>query len=194
MIKIDFEIIKPTIQTSGVAKIIANKSSERQPVIISGVPDKWLDSFRSHGFHEYARYQDFWLEKITPPGAYYNDYEFLCANDCADASAVTIACCGQSRGFEGETPEWFDLWLRGKEEGQINSGCINPAVLAQRKKGRIIGISCTAIYAHHSEKGAVVWIRELAVHPDFQMQGIGKRLLLQTLQYGVENGVTNSYE
>ena len=174
MIKLDFETIKETIQTSGAAQIIAEHSHGEQPIVISGVPDKWIDCFHSHGFREYARFQDYWLDKITQhcTGTQYSDYTFLDANECAAASAVTIACRGQSRGFEGETPEWFDSWLRGSEDGQINTGCNNPAVLVQKKDGKVIGVSCTATYAHHSEKGAVVWIRELAVLPEYQGQGV----------------------
>lgn len=104
-----------------------------------------------------------------------------------------MLCRGKSRGFEGETPDWFASWLRGEEAGQIACGCRNPAVLVHRINGGITGISCTATYSHDSEKGAVVWVRELAVHPDFQGKGIGQKLLNQTLQYGLAHRTKRAF-
>jgi len=120
-------------------------------IVITGVPDTWHEAFYAHGFHEYAVFQDYWLEKI-PPGIAYGDYEFLRMDDCSAASEITAACRGQSRGFEGETPEWFALWLHGKEEGQINSECKNPAILVHRENKKIVGIACAATYAHNNDK------------------------------------------
>jgi len=62
-----------------------------------------------------------------------------------------------------------------------------------RENKKIVGVACAATYAHSSDKGAVVWVRELAVHPDFRRQGIGKRLLLQTLQYGAQHEAVRAF-
>ena len=193
MNKIEFEAIEKFLKASSVEKLIKNKAAYGLPLIVSDVPGEWQDKFRAHGFCEYARYQDYWLEELIPPGAEYNDYSFLQPEECAAASELTAACRGQSRGFEGETPEWFSLWLRGEEEGQRACRCRNAAVLTHKTNGKIDGISCTATYAHGSEKGAVIWLRELAVHPDFQGWGIGRKLLAQTLRYGAEHGARRAF-
>lgn len=193
MKKIDFETVKQLIKSSGIVNFFSDYTSAEVPLLVSGVPDEWRESFLLHGFHVYAQYRDYWLEHLIPPGNQYGDYERLHLNDCVLASEMTTLCQGQSRGFEVILPEWFALWVRGEEAGQVASSCKNPAVLLQKSNGNIIGISCTSTYAHDSEKGAVVWIRALAVHPDFQGKGIGQRLLMQTLQYGAEHGAKRAF-
>lgn len=188
MKRVDFELIKE----SGIAKLISDNTLDK-PLIVSGIPDEWKKQFYSHGFIDYAQYNDYWIENLTLAGDKYNNYEYLKLEDCAAASQITILCRGKSRGFEGETPDWFASWLRGEETGQIDCGCQNNAVLIHKINSSIIGICCTAIYAHDSEKGAVVWVRELAVHPDFQGNGIGQNLLNQTLQYGYEHGAKRAF-
>ncbi|MCL1793956.1 MAG: GNAT family N-acetyltransferase [Oscillospiraceae bacterium] len=187
MNKIEFDEIKETIEASGIENMIAEQTINHSSLIVSFVPDIWKKDFRSHGFTVYAQYHDYWIDKLTSPGSAYGGFDFLREEDCGIASEISVACRGQSRGFEGEPPEWFADWLRG-EDGMNNS-----VVLVRRINNRIVGISCTATYAHDSEKGAVVWVRMLAVHPDFQGRGIGKNLLLQTLQYGVEHGAKRAF-
>ena len=187
MIKIDFQNIEENLKTCGISKTIEEIASIDYPLIISGIPDNWYDDFRRHGFDEYAVFQDYWVDSLTVPGDRYDDYEFLHKNDCAVASEISLACRGQSRGFEGESPDWFADWLDGEE------GLNNTAVLICKTNNRIAGISCTATYAHESEKGAVVWVRMMAVHPKFQGQGIDTRLLMQTRQYGAKHGAKRAF-
>ena len=187
MNKIEFETIEKTIETSGIEKMIAEQTINHSSLIVSFVPDIWQKDFRSHGFTVYAQYHDYWINTLTSPGFAYSDFDFLHEEDCGIASEISVACRGQSRGFEGESPEWFVEWLNGEE------GFHNNAVLVSKINNRIVGISCTATYDHDSEKSAVVWVRMIAVHPDFQGCGIGKKLLWQTLQYGVKHGAKRAF-
>ena len=50
-----------------------------------------------------------------------------------------------------------------------------------------------AIYGHGSEKGSILWVRELAVSPKSQGQGIGRKLLKQALTYGIDHGAKRSF-
>jgi len=187
MNKVDFDTIEKMIKTEGIKKFIAEQTINQSSLVVSGIPDIWQADFLSHGFTLYAQYHDYWIDSLSPLGSKYEDFDFLNENDCGIASEISVACRGQSRGFEGEPPEWFVEWLNGEE------GLHNNAVLVSRINNRVVGISCTATYAHDSEKGAVVWVRMIAVHPDFQGCGIGKKLLLQTLHYGVKHGAKRAF-
>ena len=57
----------------------------------------------------------------------------------------------------------------------------------------IAGIVCTGTYGHESKDGAVVWIREVAVKPKYQGQGIGRILVSQALQYGKQCGASRAF-
>jgi ribosomal protein S18 acetylase RimI-like enzyme len=61
------------------------------------------------------------------------------------------------------------------------------------KFGKLVAIVCTAVYGYESKKGPVAWIREVAVHPDYQNRGIGRRLILQAFNYGKEHGAVRAF-
>ena len=187
MHKFEFQSIAKKLKISGIENFIANNMAADAALVVSGVPALWQGRFRSHGFAVYAQYHDYWIDTLIAPGRAYSDFNFLPEADCAAASEVTVACRGRSRGFEGESPQWFMEWLRGENDLH------NPAVLIRRMNNRIAGLACTATYAHGSKRGAVAWVRLMAVHPDFQGRGIGKTLLMQTLQYGAEHGAKRAF-
>jgi len=123
MNKIDFETIEEKIKTNGTAMLLSGNTEVNRPLIISGVPITWHNDFITHGFNEYCQYHDYFIETLTVLGTEYDNPDYLNENECVDASKLTIACRGQSRGFESETPEWFSLWLCGQEKGQLDCGC-----------------------------------------------------------------------
>ncbi|MCL2773188.1 MAG: GNAT family N-acetyltransferase [Oscillospiraceae bacterium] len=138
-------------------------------------------------------YCDFWINGLLPVYKFLGEYEFLRDDECADASALSKICEGQSRGVNGESEEWFKKWLNCEETGQKDVGATDSAVLVHKIDGKIAGFCCTCIYGHGSEKGAVVWIRWIEVSPEFQGRGIGRNLLMQTLQYGAEHGAKRAF-
>ena len=149
--------------------------------------NEYMLMFDDDNFH------DFWINSLLPQYKFEGSYDFLCESECADAFFVAKSCAGQSRGFTGETEQWFCDWLKGEEGGAKDVGATDCAVLVHRTDGKITGISCTCIYAHGNEKGAVVWVRMIAVIPEFQGRGIARNLLMQTLQYGVERGAKRAF-
>ncbi|MCL1859143.1 MAG: GNAT family N-acetyltransferase [Oscillospiraceae bacterium] len=138
-------------------------------------------------------YQDFWIRELLPEYKFSGKSEFLLENECPEASAVSISCKGQSRGFTGENEQWFKEWLKGNESGQKDVNATDCAVIVHKINDKTVGISCTCIYGHTYEKGSAVWVRMLAVMPEYQNQGIGRNLLSQTLQYGVEHGAKRAF-
>jgi len=138
-------------------------------------------------------YHDFWIRELLPEYKFTGNYEYLRDNERYEVTVVSLSCKGQSRGFIGENEQWFREWLKGEEKGQIDLGATDCVVLTHKIDGKTAGISCTCIYGHDWEKGAVVWVRMLAVIPEFQRQGIGRNLLMQTLQYGIEHGAKRAF-
>ena len=80
----------------------------------------------------------------------------------------------------------MDSWLDEKRQPEARGGWIygDATILTHSENGEMAGIICLGIYGHESERGATLWIRELAVHPDYQRRGIATKLLRQGLGYG----------
>jgi len=138
-------------------------------------------------------YCDFWIRQLLPEYKFSGDVEFLQENECAEAAAVSQSCEGQSRGVNAESEQWFRDWLKGEDNGAKNVGATDCGVIVHKIDGKIAGFCCTCIYGHESEKGAAVWIRWIDVTPEYQGQGIGRNLLMQTLQYGIEHGAKRAF-
>jgi len=119
--------------------------------------------------------------------------ELLGDKDCGEAADVTAACRGQSRKFEGETEEWMRMWISGTEPYAMDIGAKDCAVIIRRVCGKIAAIACVGIYEHASEKGEVLWLREIAVRPEFQHRGIATQLIGQALYYGRERGARRAF-
>jgi len=136
-------------------------------------------------------YCDFRIKELLPEYKFKGAYEFLREDECAEAYAVAESCKGL--GFTGESQQFLREWLTGEEISAENIGVTDCAVLIHKINAKTAGICCTGIYGHDSEKGAVVWIRMIAVTPECQGRGIGRNLLMQALQYGVEHGAKRAF-
>ncbi len=66
---------------------------------------------------------------------------------------------------------------------------IDNKVIVKEVDGEIVGFCCVSIYS----EGTILWIRELAVSPDFQGNGIGKELMKMALNYGLLEGAKKSF-
>lgn len=187
--------------------ITGNGDNSNGSVLITFVPKEWVCSFRESGFEVYAIWNDYVksnMEDIYPninSDSNLNNNleiplnvtcELLKEADCGEASMVTETCKGQSRGFGGQTKEWMLQWIAGKEPA-VAENTKNTAVIIHREQGRIVGLVCTATYGHESEKGAVAWIRMVAVMPEYQKKGIARKLMKQALVYGKEHGVKRAF-
>lgn len=164
-----------------------------EPGLVTFVPKEWVHSLEPIGYqvrnawHDYFRSSLEDVEKV-PVG------ELLQLEEATKASEVTMACKEQSRGFTGETPEWMKHWILGDVEGAQQMGLKKTNILIHRKnKKEIVGILCVGTYGHDSEKGPILWIREVAVLPREQGQGIARSLLLRALSYGKELGATRGF-
>lgn len=173
---------------SEVATII---QKEAVPILVTFIPEPWKEDYIKLGFKEYAIYREYWIEDIQRVSKEKYSYSVINESEITAASQVTIECRGQSRGFQGETPEWIEAWINGSEDGLVSAK--DSTILVYRENDEVLGVVCLAIYGHGSEKGPILWVRELAVAPKSQGQGIGRKLLNQALTYGIDHGAKRGF-
>lgn len=161
--------------------LVAEKAANLQGKLrIHFVPRSHAPKLAALGFSEWGEYVDFWNLSLADTAARFQNNDapqYLDKSMCKAASELSQKCRMQSRGFEGETTEWFSQWI---EENKV---------LVQKSGAQLMGFCCVSIY----NQGQNLWIRELAVHPDFQGRGIGKRLMQQAIGYGVEKGASKGF-
>lgn len=175
------------------AKELLGQMKEKENRLVSFVPKEWQEEFKEEGFEVYSIWNDYFRENLEglkteePP-------ELLKLEECNQASKVTLSCRLQSRGFTGQTENWFRQWLTGEEDSAVNTGTKDNAVIIHRDSNNtIVGVLCTAVYGHESPKGPILWVREVAVIPEYQNRGIARKLILQALSYGKSHGATRAF-
>ena len=144
------------------------------------VPQEFAAQAKEIGFTEWGEYVDCWNRDLASTAERLEQTEaadYLGIDECAELSAMSRKCAAQSRGFEGESPEWFVEWLKENQ------------VIVQRKVSGIVGYCCVSIY----NEGTTLWIREIGVDPGHQGMGLGKRLMEQAIRYGVERGAAQGF-
>lgn len=171
--------------------LIDNMDSTKRNVLITFVPKAWVNRLKETGFQMYAVWKEYFVDSIE----IFNDeieLEKIQGHEYDTVSKITLACQGQSRGFSGQTSEWVKQWAEGKEPA-LPGYVKNSTILVKKINETIVGVICVATYAHESEKGAVLWIREVAVHPHYQRKGIARELIKQAYQYGKMVGAKRGF-
>jgi GNAT superfamily N-acetyltransferase len=166
--------------TNSIEKALDQIDLYHEEVRINFIPHDFIELFKKHGFIEWAEYGDFFNEDIQRTTNKLNtteSVEFLCASECSEVSVMSKECAMQSRGFTGESPQWFADWIRDNK------------TIIIKNNDKIIGFCCVSIYAN----GTMLWIREIAVSPRYQMQGYGKKLMEQAIRYGADKGAKRGF-
>lgn len=154
------------------------------------IPYPSIEQFEAHGFKVHCAYQDYFLrgldeiqlyESTMPESSAQGKKEdsllYATQEDVSRLTELSMACAGLSRGFFGETDEWFREWLDENE------------ILIKVVDQQIVGFCCISVYA----EGTTLWIRELAVHPDYQGRGFARELLKSALCIGQKRGAHKSF-
>lgn len=168
-----------------------NKSNKK--VLMTFIPDKWVDEFMKNEFEIYAVWNEYFNNNIVNSIESDEPIEILKDIAFKEASEVTLSCRGQSRGFSGQTEEWMKQWGEGIEPNLAAMKGKDSAVLIHREQGNIVGVICVAVYGHDYEKGAILWVREVAVKPEYQGRGIARKLLNQGMLYGKSHGAKRAF-
>lgn len=160
-------------------------------ILITFVPKEWVEDLQDVGFQLYAVWNDYFCHNIND----YHveaDYIVMEQTDYKEVSNVTLACRGQSRGFDGQTSEWVMQWFNGQEPARP-SYATHSTILVKKVEDEIAGIICLATYGTDSDKGVTLWIREVAVHPKYQRRGIARELITQAYEYGISLGAKRAF-
>lgn len=172
---------------------LLNRLDLTKEFLITFIPHEWIKKFEERGIKVRNAWHDYFIKDLSSVPINDN-YELLKLEECKEASDVTMSCRGQSRGFTGQTEKWIKSWLNGTEYGCINSEIEDSTIIVSRNsENKIVGIICTGTYAHKSVEGATVWIREIAVQPEYQNKGIARRLINQAITYGKKNGAKRGF-
>lgn len=134
-----------------------------------------------------SHFDDYWLENLTErlelnPNRTVSSRSAV-STDYRAISQLTLSCDGRSRGFKGESVEFVQEWCESQDS----------CVLLAEEEGQLLGVCFVQVYGWENAKGPVVWIRELAVHPESQNRGIGRELVIQALRWGTNKGATRSF-
>ena len=158
-----------------------------ESVYVEFIPKSFSSSLESMGFTEHSEYIDFWLRDLKPAGKPLGEprvkFRKAMVRDFPVISSITRQCAEQSRGFTVETPESLLEW---------NSGAHNRIVVAS-SDNQILGHALLSLYGFDTSEGTVLWMREIAVRPESQRQGVGRRILVYSMNWGCRNGATRSF-
>lgn len=179
--------------TNNVSILLREVNKSNGKVLITFIPEEWIEEFKKNNFDVYAIFNDYFNNDISKDLEQLEPIELLKEYDCKEASEVTLSCRDQSRGFSGQSKEWLKQWIKGVEPNVVMSDGKDSAVLVHREHDHIAGIICVTIYGHNSDNGAILWIREIAVSPEYQRRGIAKKLINQALFYGKCHGAKRGF-
>lgn len=165
-------------------------SMKGNKIYIEFIPDNLIDEMRGLGFEVASEYIDLWnnnLDKHRLETSNDNNKKILLRelkqSESKEASSLTKTCKGLSRGFYGEDEKTIREWYESE----------NSKVFVAQSNNEIVGVSLVNLYGFESEKGIVLWIRLLAVKPEYQHQGIGRSMLNYSIKWGLDNGAVRSF-
>ncbi|QAA32468.1 GNAT family N-acetyltransferase [Clostridium manihotivorum] len=166
---------------------IRKNEAEAERVYIEFVPAEFVNDMESLGFNTVSEWIDYWNKDLyalkLPVDDNFKVRGFENMEDIAQIAAVTKSCAGYSRGFTGQSEETIKEW----------SNMEKSRLFLAEDDNHIIGVCFGILYGFESEKGTILWIRELAVKPKYQSRGIGRKLLYSAIRWGQESKARRSF-
>ncbi|WP_026477696.1 GNAT family N-acetyltransferase [Alkaliphilus transvaalensis] len=187
-LKIDWATNSPTKLMIRLKELINRVSFDQEikKIHIEFIPEEIVPELEAYGFKISSEWVDFWNNKLEK-SCYEQDKSLIIRNiidrEYHVASEITKSCKGISRGYYGESVDWIKDWYE-KENSQVYVAEIN---------NKIIGVCCVSLYGFDSSKGTVLWIREVAVDPNYHSQKIGLNLMSFAIDWGKKNGAKRSF-
>lgn len=167
-------------------KLIEQKNINKKRVYIQFIHEDFVENLKELGFEIDAQFCDFWIKNLNDtnvPEPLFKKVRFMKDEEYKETAAVTRSCRGQSRGFNGENDAFTKEWNEDK----------NSCIIIAESDNNIVGVCYMNIYGFDSEQGPIAWLREIAVHPDYQGKGIGYSLIYSGLNWGKEQGAIRSF-
>lgn len=150
------------------------------------IPEDFLDEMIRLGFKIVSEWTDFWnrdLNSLNIKPCNSINIRHLNKEEIPIAANLTRSCAGYSRGFTGQSDIMIKEWIETE----------NSYLFVAELGCNIVGLCFVALYGFDSEEGTVLWIRELAVDPNYQSRGIGRELISYGIKWGRENGAKRSF-
>lgn len=164
-----------------------NKKFEGKKLLMEFIPPEYEPHFEALGFKNIAQFRDYWNRDISSlnfeEGKLGISIRKLGLEEHVKAAEVTRACKDYSRGFLGEKDEFVKEWIESQ----------NSYIFGAFDGEDIVGVAFVNFYGFGSEKGAVLWLRELAVNPSYHNIGIGAELIKAIIKFGQVSGAKRSY-
>lgn len=164
---------------NGEKELLALLALAPENITVPFVPKEFQQPLADAGFFVLGEFADFFNFKLVETAKTFTpqEAELLRTDEAEAASALSKAVRGQSRGFMGETAQWFTEWM---EDGDV---------LVVREGGELAGVCCVTVY----NSGTTLWVREIAISPAHQGKGYGRRLMEQALVYGARRGAVKAF-
>lgn len=161
--------------------ILADQIKKLEGAIrIHFVPYEFERELSMLGFCQWAEYVDFFNDDLSATAKSFGaipDVQYLQPNECEEASRLSKDLALSTRGFTGETSQWFSQWIKENH------------VIVVREDNQMTGFCCVAIYAN----GTRLWIREIGVSPIHQRKGYAKTMMAQAIAFGVRKGAQKGF-
>ena len=151
-----------------------------EKLYIEFIPPEYIEKFEQAGFYVYAEFVDFFNNNLRETQTGFTDYhaiEFANKDDIDTIRAMTTMSVDQTRGFRYETEQWYLDFLTDND------------IIILQKDGVLIGYCCVSVYAN----GTILWVRRIAVHPDYQGKGYGGQLMERAFTYGIHKGAHRAF-
>jgi len=165
---------------------ISQSYNTEKRIYIQFIEKDFIEALKGMGFVVDANFIDFWikdLENLKIPDPTYMDIGLIQKEEYKEAAEVTQSCARMSNGFTGETESFVKEWSEDQ----------NNCIFVAKSNDLIVGVCCMGLYGFDSDQGTVAWLRELAVHPDFQGRKIGYSLISRGITWGKEMGAKRSF-
>jgi len=165
---------------------IKRNEVKTEKIYVEFVPENFLEEMNNLGFKIVSEWVDFWNTDLNSLDVELKEtvnIRPLNSDEISTAAEVTRSCIGYSKGFTGESDEIIKEWNESE----------NSCVFVAELNNEIIGVCLVNLYGLDSEKGTVLWIRELAVNPKYQSKGIGREMMTYGIKWGIEKGAKRSF-
>ena len=165
---------------------IRETESNYDKIYIEFVPDVFLDEMGSIGFNIVSEWVDYWNTELRRTETVCDDtinIETINEKDISTASNITKSCAGYSRGFIGQSEELIREWMNTEDS----------YLFLAKVDRKLVGLCFVMLYGFDSDKGIVLWIRELVVNPEYHSKGIGRQLIVHGINWGIENRSRRSF-
>lgn len=165
---------------------IKQNEIKTEKIYMEFIPEDFLDELNNLGFKIVSEWVDYWntdLNSLDIELKRKINIRPLNSDEITIAGAITRSCIGYSRGFAGESDDVIKEW------SESDDSCLFVAEI----ENKLVGVCFVKLYGFDSEKGTVLWIREVSVDPKYQSRGIGREMMNYGIKWGIENGAKRSF-